>query len=187
MNTRKLSRILMFVSALLLVPTLFLPIWRIDLQAPQYPEGLSVIIYSHTITGKPSLKIVNDLNHYVGMMKIEPEKLVEFKVLPFIFGFFIIFALVAGLLNRRRIILAWLVSYAIFAIIALADFWWWEYKYGHYLDPEAPLKIEPFQPPLIGGKDLMNFYVFSIPDVAGWLAILSGVLAFVAYILNKEG
>ena len=43
----KTSRLLLFIAAIGLVIVLFTPIWRIDLDAPQYPEGLSLSIHAN--------------------------------------------------------------------------------------------------------------------------------------------
>lgn len=41
-----LSRVLLFFASALLVVSVFVPIWQIDLDAPQYPEGLNLKIYA---------------------------------------------------------------------------------------------------------------------------------------------
>ena len=45
------SRVLVGVAAVGLLATLVLPLWRINLVAPQYPEGLGMKIWAHQITG----------------------------------------------------------------------------------------------------------------------------------------
>jgi copper chaperone NosL len=35
-----------------------------------------------------------------------------------------------------------------------------------------------YQPPLLGTKQLLNFYATSWPDIAGWLAIAAVLLGF---------
>ena len=47
-----LSRALLIVSGLALLLVLFVPIWSIYLEAPQYPEGLSMSIYVNRIGGE---------------------------------------------------------------------------------------------------------------------------------------
>jgi copper chaperone NosL len=37
-------RLLLIFSGLALIAVLFVPMWRIDLVAPQYPEGLMLLI-----------------------------------------------------------------------------------------------------------------------------------------------
>jgi copper chaperone NosL len=45
------TRIITLLSSIGLVAVLFLPMWTIDLTAPQYPEGLSLVIYPHKLGG----------------------------------------------------------------------------------------------------------------------------------------
>ena len=68
------------------------------------------------------------------------------------------------------------------ALAGLYDFWRWEYDYGHDLDPTAAIRIPgmSYQPPLIGGKQLLNFHATSWPDVGGWAAI-AAVTVIVAH------
>lgn len=60
----------------------------------------------------------------------------------------------------------------------MADFWKWEYNYGHNLNPEAAIIVPgmAYQPPLIGYKQLLNFGAYSIPDIGGWIFIAAGVI-----------
>ena len=70
----KLPRCLLVIAALLLAITPALPVWRISLVAPQYPEGLGMLIRMNTIEGakENDLDNINHLNHYIGMRVIEP-------------------------------------------------------------------------------------------------------------------
>ena len=88
MNKRlnNLSRALLIVSGLALLLVLFVPIWSIYLEAPQYPEGLSMSIYVNRIGG--DIDIINGLNHYIGMKTIHANDFIEFKVLSYCVVFF---------------------------------------------------------------------------------------------------
>ena len=68
---KTLSRILLFVCGLSLIAVLFVPMWRIELDAPQYPEGLMMQIYPNKLGG--SVDIINGLNHYIGMKTLHPK------------------------------------------------------------------------------------------------------------------
>ncbi|HQE13220.1 MAG TPA: hypothetical protein PLQ78_10750, partial [Flavipsychrobacter sp.] len=59
------SKWLLFIAAAALVVSLFVPLWSIYLDAPQYPEGLSLQIWANKIAG--DVDIINGLNHYIGM------------------------------------------------------------------------------------------------------------------------
>jgi copper chaperone NosL len=39
------SRVLIFVAALMVIPTFFFPLWQMTLTSNQFPEGLELEIY----------------------------------------------------------------------------------------------------------------------------------------------
>ena len=43
------------------------------------------------------------------------------------------------------------------------------YNYGHDLDPQAPIRMEAFMPPILGTKQMGNFVVSSWPAAGTWL------------------
>jgi copper chaperone NosL len=170
------ARIILFICAVALGVSLLFPLWRIDLTAPQYPEGLGLKIYPHKIGGE--VEIVNGLNHYIGMKTLHTEDFIEFKLLPYIIGFFALMGLLASLLKRRWLLYVYTVLFVIFGIVAMYDFYRWEYEYGHNLDPNAAIIVPgmAYQPPLIGFKQLLNFGAYSFPDVGGYIFIIVGLL-----------
>jgi copper chaperone NosL len=171
MNSRlfPITRILSLACAAGLVAALFLPLWRIELSAPQYPEGLALMIYPNKLGG--DVEIVNGLNHYIGMRTLHADDFIEFTVLPWIFGAFAFFGILSVVINRKWFFSLWAVLYLVFCVIAMADFYRWEYNYGHNLDPAAAIRVTgmAYQPPLIGYKQLLNFGAYSIPDSGGWI------------------
>lgn len=181
-----ISRILLGIAALLLISSIFIPIWRIELDAPQYPEGLELLIYSDNIGG--DVEIINGLNHYIGMETLHTENFIEFTLLPYIIGAFAIFSLLVALANRKKLLFTLLAAFILFGILAMVDFWRWEYNYGHNLDPNAAIQIPgmSYQPPLIGFKQLLNFGAYSVPAIGGWLFIISGLLMLVAVLLETK-
>ena len=178
------SRFLLLIAAVGLIIVLFTPIWRIDLDAPQYPEGLTLKIHANGLRG--NVDIINGLNHYIGMKTLHTEDFVEFKVLPYAIVFFVVLFALSALLNRRWLLYTSFVLFVLFGILAMYDFWQWEYDYGHNLDPNAAIKVPgmAYQPPLLGFKQLLNFGAYSIPDTGGWLFIGAGVLLLVAVIIE---
>jgi nitrous oxidase accessory protein len=158
------SRRWIVVAALVLLPVFFLPVlpvWTMKLWAPQYPEGLTLVIYANTIRG--DLDKINTLNHYVGMHPIRPDDFSEFSTMPQLLTFFGVMALLAALVNRRWIAIAGWLGFTAFAIVMFRDYANWLWHYGHDLDPRAALKLEAFTPPLIGFKKMANFRVWSLP------------------------
>jgi copper chaperone NosL len=175
------SRILVAFASGALVAVFFLPVWRIDLFAPQYPEGLTMYIWINNITGQ--VDIINGLNHYIGMKHISVSMFPEFKFLPYVVGFFMLLGMAVAITGKRKFLFYYLVLTVIGGILAMIDFYKWGYNYGHNLDPTAPIQVPglSYQPPLVGHKRLLNFDAYSFPDVAGWIVIAAGTLAFVVW------
>lgn len=180
---KTLTRNLTILLSLLLVTIYFVPLWQIELEAPQYPEGLGFEIWINKMTG--DLKTVNALNHYIGMKSIEPDSMAELKLMPYIVGFLIVMGLITAATRKRKLLYIWFVLLLVIAIIGMVDFYLWEYDYGHNLNPEAPIKVPgmTYQPPLIGTKKLLNFVAYSYPSIGGWLLLGVGlsILALVIY------
>ncbi len=176
------TRILAAVAALLLLAVYAFPLWRYDLGAPQYPEGLSMSIWVNKIGGQ--LPLVNQLNHYIGMQTIEPDSLVELRWIPWIVAAMVASGLVIAAIGRFSWLVGWFATLAVLGLAGLADFYWWLYDYGTNLSPDAPIKMPPFVPPIIGTKALANFEVTTHPDVGGVAAFLAGLLALLAIVLE---
>ncbi|NJL13205.1 MAG: hypothetical protein HC913_09545 [Microscillaceae bacterium] len=171
-----LSRLLVALAALSLLATYFLPIWLIELYAPQYPEGVAMTIHIDHLEG--DVEKINGLNHYIGMKHIKAEMFPEFTYLPYIVGAFIGLGLLVALFRCRWMLLTYAGLMVAGAVVALADFYLWGYDYGHNLDPTAALKIEgmSYQPPLIGYKKLLNFEAYSLPHYGGLVVTFAGGL-----------
>lgn len=159
-----------------MIPANYVPVWQIQLEAPQYPEGLKMEIWSHKLGG--DVDKINGLNHYIGMAQIEEEHFPEFKIMPWMIWGFIVLGILTALIGKRFML--WILSVALAGSGAwgIYDFWKWEYEYGHNLDPHAAIKIPgmAYQPPLFGWKQLLNFLAGSFPDIGGWLIIAPAVL-----------
>lgn len=172
------TRIILFICGISLIAVLYVPLWSIELNAPQYPEGLGLSIYANKLGG--NVDIINGLNHYIGMKTLHENDFIEFKVLPYCIMFFAVAFIFTALIAKRKLLYTLFFLFVSFGIISMVDFWRWEYNYGHELNPEAAIKVPnmSYQPPLIGYKQLLNFGAFSIPDIGGWIFIGSGALLF---------
>jgi copper chaperone NosL len=152
----------------------------ISLVAPQYPQGLGLLIHVDRIEGITpfDLQNINGLNHYIGMHKIEPGTIQELRYMKyFALGLAVTAALVA-LIRRRSVLLAWALIAVVLAGIGMYDFYQWEYRYGHDLDPSAAIKVPgmSYQPPMIGTRQLLNFRTTAYPGIGGWLAMIAVAL-----------
>lgn len=183
---KKASRISVLTISLILISVYFLPVWEIELEAPQYPEGLGMNIWINKITG--DLNTINGLNHYIGMKTIQPDSIKELTLMPFILGLLILSGIVVAILGRKRLLAVWVVFFMLLGIAGGVDFYLWEYDYGHDLNPEAAIKIPgmSYQPPLIGTKQLANFTAISVPDFGGYILIGAGVASLLILVYDTR-
>lgn len=184
-----LSRVLIAISAMLLAVAFVMPVWRIELLAPQYPEGLGMLIRIDTIIGiKPAdLNNINGLNHYIGMKAIVPDAIPVLDIMPIALGALVVLGLIVAIYGRRWAVWSWIAMVAAGGTAAMVEFWRWSYDYGHNLAPDAIIKVPgmTYQPPLIGTRQLLNFTAASWPD-AGAIAAGAGFLLAVAVMLFRH-
>lgn len=184
----RLSRLLTLAASLLLLVPFAAPLWRIALLAPQYPEGLGMLIWIDKVGGvkEYDLDNINNLNHYIGMRAIDPQAIPELRYMPWILGALVVTGLVVAAVGRRRVLYAWAGALAIAAVAGLYDFWKWTYDYGHNLDMEtAIIKVpgQAYQPPILGTKQILNFTASSWPDIGGIAAGVAMALTLAAVVL----
>jgi copper chaperone NosL len=179
-----LSRIAIAFASGMLVTVFFLPAWRIDLFAPQYPEGLMMNIWINKLTG--NVDIINGLNHYIGMKPFSEASFPEFKYLQYVVCAYMLFGLLIALTGKKRLLQIYVLLSFVGGSLAIYDFYNWEYKYGHDLDPRAAIQVPgmSYQPPLFGHKRLLNFDAYSFPDIGGWIVIASVVLAILILVFE---
>jgi hypothetical protein len=184
----RLSRLLVGAAALLLAAVYVLPLWHVRLIAPQYPEGLGMHIHLSSLQGatETDLTNINNLNHYIGMKRIETDAIPELAIMPWIVAALVAGGLLVAAVGKRRPLYVWLGAFGLSGVVGLVDFWRWEYDYGHNLDmAEAIIKIPgmSYQPPLIGSKQLLNFTATAWPGSGGVAAGLAFALGLTAVVL----
>lgn len=180
------------IAALLMATAFFLPLWRVDLIAPQYPEGLGMYISVNGVEGlkEHDLRSINNLNHYIGMKAIVPEAIPELKYMPWILGALVAGGLLVAGLGKRSLLTIWGGALALLLVAGLYDYWRWGYDYGHDLDQETAIIKIPgmsYQPPLIGSKKLLNFRATSWPSGGGIaLTLAAGLVALAVFDSRKK-
>jgi copper chaperone NosL len=184
------SRGLVLVGIAALVAGAFLPLWRIQLVAPQYQEGLTLEMYSHKIAagnGGQDLHEINTLNHYIGMKPIVQADFAEMRWMPFAIGIFSLLALRAVVMGRIGHLVDLAVLFSYFGAFSLGTFAYRLWTYGHQLDPLAPMRIEPFMPVVIGRQQIANFVQTSLP-LAGTacMGLFLAALALAIWLSRRE-
>lgn len=190
----KKSKIIMLIAALLPLGLFFFPLWKITLEAPQYPTPLGMYIHINDFSdANPfDIKNINLMNHYVGMKYI-PDAIPEFKIFPIGILITSSIGLLIGFFGNYKWFLAWFILMVVVSAAGMYDFYLWEHDYGHNLDPKAILKFTNpdgtqmgFQPPMLGSKDILNFKAHSYPRLGALFLFLGIVTSLVAFVVDKK-
>jgi nitrous oxide reductase accessory protein NosL len=169
------ARIVLALLVLPLALSFTQPLWRITLHAPQYPSGLYVDISSYRIDGGHGghdLDEINELNHYIGMRRLERAAFEDLDWLPFAIGLLAILVLRTALIGNVRTLVDLTVITGYISAFAFGRFVYKLYVFGHDLDPHAALKIQPFMPAVFGTKQIANFSTEALPR---WGSLYMGV------------
>ncbi|KOP71742.1 hypothetical protein ACFFHH_14400 [Cytobacillus solani] len=149
------SMLSLIIAAALLVTSLFFPWWGMKFFAPQYPEGLDIIVYPYTLAG--DIDIVNGLNHYIGMTEFSNESFPELPYMKYLVIGLAIIILMIGFLRKKKLLYVGIGLFTIGGILGIYDMKRWLKKFGTELDPKAPIELDPFVPPIIGENTIANF------------------------------
>lgn len=184
-RTSWLQLTMLIVGAGLLIGSIFFPYWNIVLRAPQYPKGLSVDVWVNRLTDMRSVREVDGLNHYIGMIKLTDAATIERAISVYAIVLVAILALVSTFLPYRWRTLARLPM-AIYPVLFAVDMFAWLYYAGHALDPKAALSssIHEFTPRILGTGEIGQFKTEAAFQTGFWMAVAAMVLAIVALVLD---
>ena len=166
-------------AAVLLIVSIFLPYWTLELKAPQFPDGLNISAYVNRLEG--DVVELEGLNHYVGLGSFEDgaifERSVAVAAIVVVGGL-----LAAAILFHSRWVVIFTLPALLFPLVFIADLQWWLWRYGHNLDPAAPFAdaVGEFTPPIFGTATIAQFDTLALP---GWGLLV----AFAASVLTAVG
>lgn len=175
------SRIVLAALVVVLGLSLSAPLWSMDFRAPQYPAGLHLSIYAHTVTG--DINEINTLNHYIGMARIDRAALSDLDWIPFALGALSLLCLRVAAVGDLRSLVDLFVLFSYFSVFSFARFAYRLHVFGHELDPRAPFTVEPFTPAILGTKQIANFTTTSLPAAGtGTMGVFAiGLVAVLAW------
>ena len=177
-NQRKAYRLpskLFASAALVLMISMLLPYWRLELEAPQFPDGLVVEAYVNRLEG--DVVELEGLNHYVGLRSFDEGAVFERSVaIAGIAG--LAGLLLAGLYIHSRWVLVFTLPALLFPAFFIGDLQWWLWRFGHDLDPAAPFAnaVGEFTPPIFGPAEIAQFDTLALPGPGLLLALGASVL-----------
>lgn len=174
--------VLALAASVLFAASFFAPWWSFKLYAPQYPGGLTLLI---SLTGMGGdVHEIDLLNHYIGMGHLENAAAFERHIAGWGVAAICIATLVGLLVTGRRFDKLVAIPAVAFPLVFLADSFAWLYRYGHHLDPKAPIKLGAFTPTLFGNGQIGQFETFAQPGTGFWLACAGVGLTLLASYLR---
>jgi copper chaperone NosL len=172
-----LSSGLIAAAAALIAISIFFPWWGMEFFAPQYPEGLNIIVYPDKLEGE--IEIVNGLNHYIGMKGFSEENFPELKFLSYLIAGLAALTLVTALLRRKAVLYFLIGTFSVGGLLGVWDLRRWLHDFGTDLSPTAPIKVDPFVPPILGENTLANFVTNSYLGTGSFLVIAAFILILI--------
>ena len=176
---------LLALARILLLVSIFSPYWHMELEAPQYPDGLYITAYVNHLEG--DVKEIDGLNHYIGMRPIEQAAVFERTTAVWLILAMFLLVEGAALIHSKWAVLLALPS-VLFPVGFLVDLQFWLYTFGQNLDPAAPLSaaIKPFTPTVLGEGGIGQFKTYSDAGLGLWLAGASALLTIVGFVFHRR-
>lgn len=170
----------------LLIWSMFRPYWHLKLKAPQYPRGLAIDVYVNKIEDLRSVKEIDGLNHYIGMIKLTDAATIERSISLVAIPLVAILAVASIFLAGKWRMVARLPM-LLYPAIFVADLFAWLYYAGHNLDSHAALSssIKAFTPKLYGDGVIGQFGTKANFESGFWLAVGAAALTLVAIVLDR--
>ena len=170
---------LLVLAAVMLLVSIFLPFWHMQLNAPQYPGGLHVTGYVNRLVG--DVAEIDSLNHYIGMRPLDEAAQFERATAVMMITALSLLVLGAVFIHSKWAALLSIPA-ILFPIGFLVDLHLWLSYFGNNLDPTAPLSssIKPFTPPVLGTGKVGQFETIASAQSGLILAAVASLVILVA-------
>ena len=175
---------MMAAAVATIASALAMPWWHFTLYAPQYPHGLNMEISLTGVTGDVSE--IDELNHYIGMAKLEGIAPVERHLAPTGVAILVALTLLLTIAMGKRT--GWLIlaPAVAFPLTFMADAYYWLHLAGHALDKRAPIHLPPFTPQMFGTGKIGQFLTFAAPSSGFWVACAGAALVIGATVIRQR-
>ena len=189
-----LRALLLFAAGSAVLAGFLFPRWTFYLYSNQYENGIGMAIYACKATDPPDiheidggLREINILNHYIGMREIKTEEMPEFKWIPAGFGLASLLLFLSIFIRKKGLIIGTMVYFALVSMAGVANLLYRLYSFGHDLDPQAPIKVEPFMPGICGENELAQFATYSYFEWGTYLPVIGFLLGLVVLFFDLFG
>lgn len=180
-----LPTVFLGLAAFCLFISIFQPYWKMELEAPQYPNGLHVQAYVNRLEG--DVAEIDGLNHYIGMRPLGEAAQLERSLSIVLIGVTALLVIAAIIVHTKWAALLALPA-LLFPAFFLGDLYIWLRNFGQNLDPTAALSnaIEPFTPPVLGEGLIGQFRTIASADSGFYLACLASVLVLIGLYFHRR-
>jgi len=184
----RLPTIFFLLAVVLLIASIFLPYWKMTLQAPQYPKGLSVQAYIYKLTG--DVNEIDGLNHYIGMRPLGEAAQLERSLSIAAVGVLSLLIIASIFIHTKYVVILALPA-LFYPFIFLGDTYFWLRNFGLNLlnlDPTAPLSstIKPFVPPILGVGMLAQFRTIAQVQIGFYLALFASICILIGLYFHRR-
>jgi len=176
---------LLLIARVMLLVSLFVPFWHMELVAPQYPENLHLTAYVNHLAG--DVAEIDSLNHYIGMRPLGEAAQIERSIGVYVMiGFVLMLELASWIHSRWAVLL--ILPVLLFPAVFLVDLHLWMSHFGLNLDPDAPLSnsIDPFVPPVLGTGMVGQFKTVASPGLGMILSVIASFTMIVALFFHRR-
>jgi hypothetical protein len=176
---------LLLAARVLILVSLFLPYWHMELFAPQYPDNLHLTAHLNHLTG--DVAEIDGLNHYIGMRSLHEAAQFERATGVYVLiGLAVLLEFAAWIHSRWAVVLV--LPVILFPAVFLVDLHLWMSHFGQNLDPHAPLSsaIEPFVPPVLGTGVIGQFKTVASPGIGLMLATAASCCLVLALFFHRR-
>ena len=176
---------LLLLARVLILVSLFVPYWHMEMHAPQYPDNLHLHAYVNHLRG--DVAEINALNHYIGMRPLEEAAQMERR-----YGVYMLIVLVVMLELAGHVHNRWAAALALPAVLFPAVFLfslhYWMSHFGQNLDPDAPLSssIKPFVPPILGTGIVGQFKTVASAGIGLMMSTASSITIVAALVFHRR-
>ncbi len=176
---------ILLTARVLLLVSLFLPYWHMELQAPQYPDGLHMTAHLNALSG--DVAEIDGLNHYIGMRSLYEAAEIERTVGVFVMIAFVVMLELAAYIHTRWAVIM-VVPVVFFPVVFLLDLHLWMKHFGLNLDPHAPLSnaVKPFVPTAMGKGGIGQFVTIATPGAGLILASVASFVLILALFFHRR-
>jgi hypothetical protein len=180
-----LPTIFFLLAVALLVASVFFPYWKMTLQAPQYPKGLSVQAYIFKLTG--DVREIDGLNHYIGMRPLAEAAQLE-RSLSIAGVIVLSFLIIGSIFIHTKYTVLLVLPAILYPFIFLGDMYFWLRNFGLNLDPTAPFSasIKPFVPPVLGVGKLAQFVTITQVQFGFYLALAATISIIIGLYFHRR-